>query len=98
MHEYHNHLNLLNGKDINYITLLGILILYRDEPAHHRRQRNPGRKDKRTLNVSNIFFLETQKRAEMFSLYQLCAIESAAYHHPGHNIVVVMLFSKEVKF
>ena len=73
-------------------------MLYRDEPAYSRRQRKPWRKDKLTSNVSNIFFLETQKRAEMFSMYQLCAIESAMYHHPGHNIFVVILFSKEVTF
>ena len=83
---------------LNYITLLGILFLYRDEPVYHRRQRKPWKKEKLASNVNNIFFLETQRREKMFSLYQLCAIESAAYHHPGHNIFVVMLFSKEVMF
>ena len=77
---------------------MGILILCREAPVYHRRQRKPWKKEKLASNVSNIFFLETQKRAEMFSLFQLCAIESAAYHHPGHNIFVVMLFNKEVMF
>ena len=41
---------------------------------------------------------ERSKPSKIFKPLQLCAIESAAYSHPEHNIFVVLLFYDKVKF
>ena len=49
----------------------------------------------------NIFFVETSKQSnplKVFTPLQLCAIESAAYHHPEHKVFVVLLFNNKVMF
>ena len=38
------------------------------------------------------------KPPKIFKPSELCAIESAAYSHPGHNIFVVLLFYDKVMF
>ncbi len=35
---------------------------------------------------------------KIFKPLQLCAVESAAYSHPGHNTFVVLLFYDKVMF
>ena len=49
-------------------------------------------------NEKNIFFVETSKEATILRPSQICVLESAAYHHPSHNIYVVALFPKEVLY